>query len=47
MPSLRDRNLIKPAEKFVPWKVGDPHPPMAVRWKVSNDKKKTKETNKK
>lgn len=47
MPSLRDRSLIKPGEKFQPWEEGDRHAPMALRWKKSWTKKETKAANKK
>lgn len=39
MPLLRDRSQLKPAEVFLPWKEGDPHTPMALRWKKSKIKK--------
>ena len=47
MPSLRDRSLIKPGEKFQPWEECDRHAPMALRWKKSWTKKEKKAENKK
>ena len=47
MPTLRDRSLIKPGEKFQPWEEGDSHAPMALSWKKSWTKKKKKAENKK
>ena len=47
MPSLRDRSLLKEGDKFTPWKEGDPHAPMAMRWIKSKIKKDTRAKNKK
>lgn len=47
MPSLRDRSLVKPGDKFVVWSEGDPHAPNALRTRKSKMKFKTKAVNKK
>lgn len=47
MPGLRDRSLLKPPDVFLPWQEGDPHTPMALRWKEGKERKKTKAKNKK
>jgi hypothetical protein len=47
MPNLRDRENLKPPEKFKVWEDGDSHAPGAIRVKVSRKKAKDKIYNKK
>lgn len=47
MPGLRDRSALETPKKYESWTEGDSHAPTAVRIKMSREKAKSRENNKK